>query len=185
MDNPKEMVEAYMGTVDAPSICKVPRHYVSLIGFIFLFFLFFIFIFFIAEAFQRSPAAILVKTKIEATMAISFSFEEFKVQVNGGGNSAEGASGDTYRLLQMAPEEIQKEIFNILLTFFEACETPDQWKQVILYLIQKDLPKLPLPANFRPVGLLEVLRKGGLRKRQHPHSTRTTSRNLRGEKFNI
>jgi hypothetical protein len=64
MDNPEEMVEAYMGTVDAPSICKVPRHYVSLI----------------AEAFQRLPAA------IEAAMAISFSFEEFKVQVNGGGN---------------------------------------------------------------------------------------------------
>jgi hypothetical protein len=59
----------------------------------------------------------------------------------------------------VAPEEIQKKIFNILLTFFEACETPDQRKQVILYLIQKDLLKLPLPANFRPVGLLEVLHK--------------------------
>jgi hypothetical protein len=83
MDNPDEMVAAYMGTVDASFICKVPRKYVKLI----------------AEAFQRTPAAIQVEAKIEAAMAISFSFEEFKVQVNGGGNSAGGGSGDTYRLL--------------------------------------------------------------------------------------
>jgi hypothetical protein len=143
MDHPDEMVAAYMGTVDTPSVCKVPREYVQLI----------------AEAFQRTPAACQVELKIEAAMATSFSFEEFRAQVNGGGNSAGGGSGDTYRLLQVAPEEVQREIFHILLTFFEACETPDQWKQVILYLIQKDLGKLPLPANFRPVGLLEVLRK--------------------------
>jgi hypothetical protein len=135
MDHPDEMVAAYMGTVDAPSVCKVPREYVQLI----------------AEAFHRTPAACQVELKIEAAMATSFSFEEFRAQVNGGGNSAGGGSGDTYRLLQVAPEEIQREIFHILLTFFEACETPDQWKQVILYLIQKDLVKLPLPANFRPV----------------------------------
>jgi hypothetical protein len=71
-----------MGTVDAPSMCKVPRKYVKLI----------------AKAFQRTPAAILVEAKIEAAMAISFSFEEFKVQVNGGGNSTGGGSDDTYRL---------------------------------------------------------------------------------------
>jgi hypothetical protein len=83
MDNPDAMVAAYMGTVEAYSSCKVPREYVQLI----------------AEAFQRTPAAHQVEVKIEAAMAISFSFEEFKAQVNGGGNSAGGGSGDTYRVL--------------------------------------------------------------------------------------
>jgi hypothetical protein len=61
--------------------------------------------------------------------------------------------------MQVAPAAVQREIFDILSTFYKENETPEQWRTIILFLVQKDMSKLPLPANFRPIGLLEVLRK--------------------------
>jgi hypothetical protein len=91
--------------------------------------------------------------------ASPLSFEEIIYSLNGGGSSAPEKSATTYRLLQIAPEAIQREIFARLQEFWAAVTTPDQWKRVLLILIQKNSEKPAMMGNFRPIGLLEILRK--------------------------
>jgi hypothetical protein len=113
----------------------------------------------VAKAFQRSLAAISLKVDLTASFENPFTFDEFLFAVNNGRNSAPGESGMTYRLLQVTPEEIDREIFEHLQEFWTKATTPDQCKRVRIILIQKNAEKPAMTGNFRPIGLLKVLRK--------------------------
>jgi hypothetical protein len=54
---------------------------------------------------------------------------------------------------------VHEEIFEHLQEFWLAFITPDQWQRVLLILIQKKADRPAMMGNFRPIGLLEFLRK--------------------------
>ena len=62
-------------------------------------------------------------------------------------------------LLQVTPPPVQREIFHLLLYFWDRTTTPDSWNEVLLHLIEKKMDKATEPSNFRPIGLIEILRK--------------------------
>jgi hypothetical protein len=92
----------------------------------------------VAKAFQRSPAAFSLEVDLNAFFENPFTFKEFLFAVKSGSNSSPGESGMTYRLLQVTPKEIQREIFEHLQEFWTEATTPVQWKRVLLILIQKN-----------------------------------------------
>jgi hypothetical protein len=146
LDNADAMVDAYCRPPNGLPPTRIPEIYVRAI----------------AEAFVRTPEAIALEAEITECFSIRFSYEEFIYSLGCGGASAPGGSGASYRLLQVAPEPILHEIFELLQEFWEALsgrETPDQWKKVLLILIQKNPAKPAGLGNFRPIGLIEVLRK--------------------------
>jgi hypothetical protein len=100
-----------------------------------------------------------MEQELSELMQTPFSFDEFLKALGHGGNSSPGESGISYRLLQVAPEVVQREIFVLLQDFWDQDCTPEQWKRVVLILIQKNAEKPAMLGNFRPIGLLEVLRK--------------------------
>jgi hypothetical protein len=111
----------------------------------------------IARAFQQSAAAKAIKQELSELMQTPFSFEEFLKALSHGGNLSPGESGVSYRLLQVAPEVVQRKIFALLQNFWNQDCTPEQWKRVVLILIHAEKPAMF--GNFRSIGLLEVLRK--------------------------
>ena len=143
LDHPDEMAEAFLHPPEGVRPTAVPAEYVHAI----------------CKAFQRSPSAISLEADLTTAMAAPFTFKEFQDTINSGGKSSPGESGTTYRLLQVAPTLILEEIFDILDDFFSSATTPDAWRRVLLILIQKNLDKPAAIGNFRPIGLLEVLRK--------------------------
>jgi hypothetical protein len=86
-----------------------------------------------------------------------FSFEDFLYALSFGSSSTPGELGVSYRHLQVAFLPVKEEIFEHLQEFWTASTTPDQWQRVLLILIQKKADRFA--SNFRPIGLLEVLRK--------------------------
>jgi hypothetical protein len=146
LDNADTMVEAYCRPPNELPPTRIPEIYVRAI----------------AEAFVWTPEAITLEAEITESYRTRFFFDEFLYSLGCGGASAQGGSGASYRLFQVAPEAVLHEIFELLQEFWEALlgrETPDQWKNVLLILIQKNSSKPAGLGNFRPIGLIEVLRK--------------------------
>ena len=141
LQDPAAMVEAYLDNPSVPN--PIPRQRVEAI----------------ARAFQPPSGAAQVEAEVSAAFEAEFTFDDFRRVLNQGGDTAPGASHTTYRMLQVAPETIQREIFEHLLVFWRSAQTPDQWKEVLLNLIHKDPCGPALPKNFRPIGLIEILRK--------------------------
>jgi hypothetical protein len=65
----------------------------------------------ISKAFQRSPAAIALEFDFFTAMKNLFLFDEFIHALTCHGSSTPGESGLTYRLLQLAPQAVEEEIF--------------------------------------------------------------------------
>jgi hypothetical protein len=143
IDDPEAMAEAFLNPPDDLRPTAVPAEFVRVI----------------ARAFQSNSSAVALEATLTLSFASPLCFEDFIYSLNGGGSSAPAKSGTTYRFLQIAPEAIQREIFAHLQEFWTAATTPDQWKRVLLILIQKNLEKPAMMENFQPIGLLEVLRK--------------------------
>jgi hypothetical protein len=110
MDHPTVLADAPLNPSGGQAPTAVPAEYVHAV----------------ARAFQRTQAAIDMKAELSATLETPFSFVEFLHALMGGGNSAPGESGTTYRLLQVAPLVIQEEIFEHLAMFWAAAQTPTQ-----------------------------------------------------------
>jgi hypothetical protein len=104
VDDPEAMAEAFLNPPDDLCPTAVPAEFVRAI----------------ARAFQRTPAAVALEAALTLSLASPLSFKEFIYSLNGGGSSAPGESGTTYRLLQIAPEAIQREIFAHLQEFWTA-----------------------------------------------------------------
>jgi hypothetical protein len=110
MDHPTVMADAFLNPSGRQAPTAVPAEYVYAV----------------ARAFQRTQAAIDMEAELLASLETPFLFVKFLHALMGGGNSAPGESGTTYRLLQVAPLVIQEEIFEHLAMFWAAAQTPTQ-----------------------------------------------------------
>jgi hypothetical protein len=135
--DPDVMVQAFLYPANGAAPTAVPRDFVEAI----------------ARAFQQSPAARALQADLSASLETPFLFEKFLYALSCGNPLAPGESGVSYRLLQVTPLSVY------LQEFWTASSIPNQWRKVLLILIQKKADRPAMMGNFRPIGLLEVLRK--------------------------
>jgi hypothetical protein len=104
LDHPTVMADAFLNSSGGQASTAVLAEYIHAV----------------ARAFQRTQAAIDMEAELSVSLETPFSFVEFLHALMGGGNSAPGESGTTYRLLQVLPLVIQEEIFEHLAMFWAA-----------------------------------------------------------------
>jgi hypothetical protein len=95
LDDPEAMAEAFLNLPGELRPTAIPAEFVRVF----------------AKAFQRFPAVVVLKADLTLSLASPLSFEEFTHSLKSGGSSAPGESSMTYRLLRVASEVIQREIF--------------------------------------------------------------------------
>ena len=72
-------------------------------------------------------------------------------------NSAPGPTGLSYNMIKEWPEDLLKKVYEILAELWETQAIPEYWKNRLITLIPKKT--LPNIEDFRPITLLETLRK--------------------------
>jgi hypothetical protein len=98
----------------------------------------------IVQAFQQSPADRAVEADLIISLDTPFSFEEFLYALLFGGSSSPGESGVSYHLFQVAPLLVH---YSCPVATGSADPHPQEAFQPAMM------------GKFRPIGLLEVLRK--------------------------